>query len=371
MGDKKRYDGRWERRFTIDGVRYSVCGQTKKELDEKEHKKRNALEAHYIDNSSITLEKYYEEWQSNRAGVVKPSTIYVQNTRFKHVKKALGKKKLRKLEPREIKQFRNSLKGKLTTQGINDIMSLLKAVLETAVNDRIIPYNPANGIRALKRTEKKTTDTIHRALTPKEQELFLKYSEDSFYGNYFRFLLATGMRPGEAAALEWSDIDEKNSTISITKTAARVSNKKVVIQSCKTKSSERTIPLTNSAKVILRRQKAQTEKLFPKSEILPRIRVFTTTNGKDIVTAGNTSNAIKVILDRIEKGEKKNKVKIERFSSHAFRDTFATNAIRAGMTPNTLKNWLGHANLSITMDLYAQTLPEDMSREAEKLRDIV
>ena len=44
--------------------------------------------------------------------------------------------------------------------------------------------------------------------------------------------------------------------------------------------------------------------------------------------------------------------KIDDFSSHAFRDTFATKAIEAGMKPETLQYILGHADIKMTMNLY-------------------
>lgn len=39
-------------------------------------------------------------------------------------------------------------------------------------------------------------------------------------------------------------------------------------------------------------------------------------------------------------------------SCHSLRATFATRAIDAGMSPQTLKEILGHSNYQMTMDLY-------------------
>ena len=38
---------------------------------------------------------------------------------------------------------------------------------------------------------------------------------------------------------------------------------------------------------------------------------------------------------------------------HALRHTFATRCIEAGVSPLVLKNWLGHTNIHITLDTYA------------------
>ena len=55
------------------------------------------------------------------------------------------------------------------------------------------------------------------------------------------------------------------------------------------------------------------------------------------------------------------------FSVHGFRDTFATRCIEQGMQPNTLKSLLGHSSLKMTMDLYAQVLPDTKHKELERI----
>lgn len=54
---------------------------------------------------------------------------------------------------------------------------------------------------------------------------------------------------------------------------------------------------------------------------------------------------------------------IEYFTPHAFRDTFATRAIEAGMNPQTLKEILGHSSYSMTMDLYAHVMENTKQKE--------
>ncbi len=62
----------------------------------------------------------------------------------------------------------------------------------------------------------------------------------------------------------------------------------------------------------------------------------------------------------LQKGKRKDPaIIIEPFAVHAFRDTFASQAIRAGIPPNTLKEILGHSSLAMTMDLYAHVDQQD------------
>jgi site-specific recombinase XerD len=61
------------------------------------------------------------------------------------------------------------------------------------------------------------------------------------------------------------------------------------------------------------------------------------------------------------------KAGIQSFGAHAFRDTFATRAVAAGMQPKTLQEILGHSDISITMNLYTHTLEERKVEEMNRI----
>ena len=46
------------------------------------------------------------------------------------------------------------------------------------------------------------------------------------------------------------------------------------------------------------------------------------------------------------------KAGLEHTGQHMLRHTFATRCIEAGVSPLVLKNWLGHTNIHITLDIY-------------------
>ena len=49
---------------------------------------------------------------------------------------------------------------------------------------------------------------------------------------------------------------------------------------------------------------------------------------------------------------------IERFTVHAFRDTFATRCVESGMQPKVLQDIMGHSDINMTMNLYAHCMEE-------------
>lgn len=63
------------------------------------------------------------------------------------------------------------------------------------------------------------------------------------------------------------------------------------------------------------------------------------------------------------KKRRKNAAGIERFTAHAFRDTFATRAVESGMQAKTLQEILGHADIGITMNLYAHVMEDTKRRQ--------
>ncbi len=57
-GVRRKENGRYEKRFTVDGKRYSVSGNTSKECVEKELALRKELEeGTYIKNQNLTVDQ--------------------------------------------------------------------------------------------------------------------------------------------------------------------------------------------------------------------------------------------------------------------------------------------------------------------------
>ncbi len=55
---------------------------------------------------------------------------------------------------------------------------------------------------------------------------------------------------------------------------------------------------------------------------------------------------------------------------HTLRHTFATRCIESGMKPKTLQNILGHANISMTMDLYVHVTEDEKEKEMQKFEKL-
>ena len=356
-GTRKRKNGTFEKRFTINGKRISIYARTIEELNRKEQDARSRA---YVPNAALTFDRYFSEWIERRRGYLKPITtgryISIYNA---HIKTRFGEKKLTRIERREILDFQKELSKSLKASTANGIFSVLQMILTDAERDEAISRNPARNIKRLKE-QQTARETIHRALTEAEQAAFM--AEARKHQNYYilAFMLSTGIRYGEAAALTYGDIDYKSGVVHIKRTASRTENHKAIISdSPKTARGVRDIPLTDATRALL---KAHRGNIIPRPETL----IFPGADG-GMICLSEVNKAINRTLKALEQQG----TNIEPFSSHALRDTFATRYIEQGGTPQNLKDILGHSSYKMTMDLYAHVLPDAKKREMEKIEIVI
>lgn len=359
----RKKEQRYQHRFSFNGKRYYVYGKTIQECEDKKHELKNMLnDGMNIDNQTITTKSYYNIWMCEQKKSVKESSVYADEKRWKHLEPIFANKKLVDIDKADIIKYQDKMK-KLgySANTINTAVKLLSRILNSAVADRIVYFNPCKNVKPVKDKSPKAKDTNHRALTEDEQKIFFKYAEDSWYYYLFCFLINTGCRIGEATALSWADVDFKNKRISINKTVTRVESGFKLMDSPKTDCSARVIPISRDLEVILKKQRLM---CVDKSAFNIKY-VFPSTRG-GMTNYNNVNSIIRSVIGRINESKY-----FEHFSVHAFRDTFATRCIEQGMDMNTLKTLLGHKSLKMTMDLYAHVLPETMESAINKIKIIV
>ena len=359
---KKRKDGRLQRKFKIDGKTYYVYGKTAAELNEKQMKKTAEIKSRARRRHNPTLDEFYERWTAGRVNV-KPTTINTQKHHYKAVADIiidgmrLGDLKVSEIKADDIRQVQKKLAEHRKANGVNQVIDHLSHVFNGAVDDEIIEKNPCNLVNRLKITEQPARETIHRALTIEETERFFAGAAGSYYYNLYRFALATGMRVGEIGALKNSDI--KGGLIHIDRTLTQTENGIEIGHDTKTKASKRQIPLNANIKSIISDQRKQNEILYGEPESIDGL-LFKGARGAIICERNITTD-----IARICKAQG-----IEPFTIHAFRDTFATRMIEAGVNPKTVQELLGHGSFSMTMDLYAHVMTDTKKKameQAEKL----
>lgn len=381
---KERKDGRFCVQFRFNGKRYSAYGDSSKEAEanaglmkaqllagvyesatERRRREKAEREAAATGARMPTFEQYAKEWLNRKSEInsIKGASVCTYNVLFNLIfngqvdSRRFGDIPLDQVTRRDVRNLQRELMaGKVCSRTINDCIGKIKAIYKSAVHDdEIVSKNPAIGIEAVGRTETRAVDTIHRALTKEETKLFFETAkkENSRFCNLYMFLLHTGLRCGEAGALYSSDISHDGITVSrtITRTA---SGSYVIGAEAKTDAGRRFVPLDPDARGALSDQMNINASLYTGKIIPIHNRVFRSARGLLL----NTATVDRDIADICEKAS------IEKFTAHAFRDTFATRAAESGMEPKQLQSIMGHTDIKTTMNYYVHA---DRDRKIEQL----
>ena len=369
LGMRKKENGLFEKRFTVNGKRYSAYGHSAKECAKNEMEMREEIKAGlYNSNKNVTLDAYFDEWEKSRVGVIKNSSIEIIRSRYdNHIKPVLGKTKVQKIEKREVIKLHQDLSKNLSATTTNSVIAVLKSVLNGAVDDEVIAKNPAMTVKPLRTDDRpKASETIHRALTREEQKAFMEEAKSEWLYEFFCFSLCTGMRINEITAMKWSDIDYVNNVIHITKTLRWKKGGGITETPPKSKTSRRDVPMNDTIKKVLQMQREKIALVY--GDIFARQldnNIFLGSNGSRAIASATVGYSIDSVLKRL----RQQGIEIERFTHHAFRDTFATRYIEEGGNMQTLKKILGHNSLATTADLYSHVLPDTKQQEMQQIEN--
>ncbi|HEO7582631.1 TPA: site-specific integrase, partial [Streptococcus agalactiae] len=209
----------------------SVTGRTRKEVKQKaRHAQDEFISNGYTVTKVVPIKNYQELaelWLENYQLTVKPQTfIATKRMLYNHLIPIFGTMKVDKLTVSYIQRFINDLSNQLVHYGV--VHSINRRVLQYGVSLQLLPFNPARDVM-LPKVPKKENKAI-KFIAPEDLKALMAYMEKlankkfSYFFDYvlYSVLLATGCRFGEVVALEWSDIDLENGTISITKNYSRL-----------------------------------------------------------------------------------------------------------------------------------------------------
>lgn len=331
---KPRRDGRYQGYVLRDGHKKYLYGRSRSEVAEKirqciqegtEPKKRKKEKKRVP-----TFREFYEKWISlyKEPSLKVKSLQSIRNT-IKPALAKFGETPLDKISADDLQELLVSIKS---TRSRDICFSTIRQMYEKAVAAEIVKKSPCTAVEIKKHVYGK-----RKALTREEEARFLEAAEDSPHFLLFRFLLATGLRIGEALALRVEDVTEHG--VSVTKDV--VFEKGVRI--------EQDIPKT-----------AAGCRLVPISDDLRRAIL----DGKDALVFPTTYNAAKCAIDRISR---KTGIKV---TLHILRHTFATRLAQANLPPKVRQYFMGHEDERMTDGIYSDLQAEDLKQAGEILRTL-
>lgn len=364
-----RFMYRWT---DANGKRHSAYASTIGELREKEQQiQKDTLNGMIY--SDMTVAQLYEKWIKLKTNL-KPNSLHGYKMMYTtQILPNIGKYKICDVKKSDLRAWCVDLAQHDYSVGyIKKLMTILRQMFELAVDDDLIQKNPAShALQGILPEEGK-----RESLTlDEERELFQFASKDHSRQDTYLvmcILLNTGLRVGEFCALTWNDVDLTNRNISITKTLSldmSSATTKVMIGTPKTKSSVRTIPISeHTAQLFL-----QLKELIGSYHLTQTPVVDGYTDFCYITSRGEVGHP-RMITDRISytvnKCNKYLRLKygednwqIRPITAHVLRHTFATRMCEAGANPKATQGLLGHANIDITMNVYTD-ITDIMQRQA-------
>lgn len=183
-----------------------------------------------------------------------------------------------------------------------------------------------------------------RALTQAEAECFLEETARSKWHVFFHLMVSTGLRPSEALALTWRDVDLGKGTLTVRHSLGWLKGeRRFVFNNPKTPLSRRTVPLPfGLVRLLSEHMTEQLERGYTDLVFCSR--------------AGDPAHQ-RVIVQEAFKSAIRRAGLDEKTRMYDLRHTPATFLLLAGVHPKVVSERLGHSSISITLDVYSHVLP--------------
>jgi integrase len=232
---------------------------------------------------------------------------------------------LTEVTPMRIEDYKLGRRSKIADSTVNRELALLKRMFNLAINwDLYLGLNPVRKVKFFREFNNRL-----RILSHDEQEKLVQ-NAIPYLQDLIRFALNTGLRVGEIFSLKWSHVDLQRGILSV------FASKTQTI---------REIPINSETRRVL-----EAWKLNQKNEIV----FYNPQTGKPFVDL-KTGFALAC-----------ENAGISDVTWHTLRHTFASRLVNSGVDIVTVKELLGHSNISVTMR-YAHTNIESKRAAVERL----
>jgi len=308
--------------------------------------------------TAATFEEYANTWMTfNVPATCKPSTEKDYRCILdKHVLPAFGKKSVTEIKRMMIKKFlMGKIKAGYAASTVSHMKCCIGGPLNVAVDDGVLTANPAH--RLGKIFKKKNIQSDIRPYSKDELTGLLESFQTHFPGHYPQALTLarTGMRLGEALALQWDDIDFEGRYITIQRTFSR--GKTGLPKNGKRRRIDMSKQLTQVLKDARHQRKIETiSKGWGK---VPKW-VFVSNAGTPL----DVNHWRKRVFYKAIEKEDLRKIRV-----HDIRHTYASLLIQAGESLAYVRDQLGHHSISITVDIYGHLTPGGNKEAVDRLDD--
>jgi integrase len=360
----KRKDGRWEAAITLPGTggrRKRIYGKTQREVLQKQAALRRDLDQGLpMQTERQTVGQFLDRWLVD---VAKPKVrakthhSYAQLVRL-HLKPALGRHQLAKLEPQHVQAMMNQkLADGLSPRTVQYLRAVLRRALGQALKWGLVSRNVATLVDP-PRVERPELTT----LDPDQAARLLEVVKGDRLEALYAVALALGLRQGEALGLRWQDVDLDAGTLSVRVALQHVRGDRPRLVEPKTRRSRRTLPLPAAIVPHLRVHRAR--------QLEARLLAGSRWRGEawGLVFANTLGGPLDARdLVRYFKGHLR-RAGLPDIRFHDLRHSCASLLVAQRVHPRLVMEILGHSTITLTMNTYAHIMSEEQ-RQAVSLMD--
>jgi len=337
-------------------IRKSVTADTQEEVKAKlDELKLSIYTGKFVNANTITFSQLIKQIYDEKLTMneIQPQTYYRTMETIKLCKE-INDIPVQKIDSTAIKQLLLS-KVDYANSTIKKMYIILNQCFKEALKRKIILDNPMLDVRKPKSTKK--TKKI-RALTLDEQKKLIEVirNENVRYAEQMLISMFTGMRMGEINALSVNDLNTSFNFINIDKTISKGEHGEAFVNdTAKTENGNRQIPINETVRPVI-------EKIISEYKATDDNVLFHTSAGTLIATSVVNTEFRRIvdkygIQDKSVKGD---------LSLHSLRHTYATRCIESGMPPKVLQHLMGHSDIKVTLDTYADVFDNFQSVSVEK-----
>ena len=302
------------------------------------------------------LGEYLSSWLQLQRSQVQPSTwesyrVYV----VRHLVPALGDTPLEKLTAAQLSVFYAELQqrgrcrggGPLALRTVQYCHGVIHKALADAVRLDVLDRNVAEKATLPKIDIRGSGVREINCWTAEELRCFLDHTRNSPLHSLWLTAATTGLRRGELLGLRWDDVDFTNQSLTVRRALSVV---KGAAQLKQPKTSRcRTLRLDAVTCEVLERRRAQQLRLQATArDWRNNWNLVYTDDAGCHLDPMRITHAFRVVVRHAP---------VPRIRLHDLRHTHATLLLQAGVPVKVVSERLGHAQISLTLDIYAHVLP--------------
>ena len=309
-----------------------------------------------VDKIKLDFSALAEQWLASVSHGVKESTLaHYDYTLQRYLLPVFGAWKVHGLDEQRLEQGmlevispKSGNHKPLGASSARECLSILRRICKYAAHLRLM--RPVEILVKLPQFERVQTKPLSVQEQACLRDFVLEHPTTRKAGLLLQMQL--GLRIGEVCGLQWGDFDLSAGVLTIRRTVSRIycrdGHTKVLIQTPKTRSSGREIPIPQELFTLLQRlHGGASEETW-----------FLSGNAEKPVEPRCYRKSVQLYLRQAA---------VRKVHPHTLRHTFATTCLQAGCDIKTLSELLGHAEPNITLRRYVHSNMNRKRRELERV----